>query len=115
MSWVIGYANTIGSSTGMAGIDWAFAVQVMAGASMAMEGAFVATQAQTFAVFVATVLLHGMVCTLGTKVLAKLQTALILIHLVLCIVVIVVLPIVTPAELRNPPSYVFGGFTNISG
>ncbi|EIW80593.1 hypothetical protein CONPUDRAFT_154619 [Coniophora puteana RWD-64-598 SS2] len=48
MSWVTGYANTIGSSTGMTGIDWAFSVQVMAGASMATEGAFVATQAQTF-------------------------------------------------------------------
>ncbi|EIW75539.1 APC amino acid permease [Coniophora puteana RWD-64-598 SS2] len=81
LSWVVGYANTIGNSTAMASVDWAFAVQVTAAASMATDGAFAATQPQTF----------------------------------LCIVVVVVLPAVTPPELRNSASYVFGGFTNLSG
>ena len=30
----------------------------------------------------------------------------------LCLVVIIALPIATPKELMNPPSYVFGNFTN---
>ncbi|EIW80613.1 amino acid transporter [Coniophora puteana RWD-64-598 SS2] len=115
MSWMVGYANTIGNCTGMAAAEWALAIQVMAAASMATGGAFVATQLQTFAVFIAAALLHGMVCTLGTKVLARLQHVIILIGVLLSVLVIIVLPVVTPTELRNPPSYVFGGFINISG
>ncbi|EIW80594.1 APC amino acid permease [Coniophora puteana RWD-64-598 SS2] len=115
MSWMVGYANTIGNCTGMAAAEWSLAIQVMAAVSMATEGAFIATQSQTFAVFIAAILLHGMVCTLGTKVLARLQNVITLIEVLLCILVIIVLPVVTPAKLRNPPSYVFGGFTNISG
>ncbi|EIW75540.1 APC amino acid permease [Coniophora puteana RWD-64-598 SS2] len=115
MSWIVGYANTIANSIAMASVDWAFSLQLTAAVSMATDGAFVATQPQNFGIFIATLLLHGMVCTLCTKVLARLQNFCVLLEIFLSIVVIAVLPAVTPTELKNVPSYAFGEWTNLSG
>jgi hypothetical protein len=89
-------ANTIGMIAGLASIDWGCAVQVMAAATIASNGTFEPTSAQILcailsllhlncidvipglalksAVYVAIVLSHAALCSLGTTVLARLQT-----------------------------------------
>jgi len=115
LSWIVGYANTIGTSTAVASVDWAFAVQVTAAASMGTNQRYAPTLPQTFGVYVAIILLHGLVCTFGTKILARLQTLWVLLNVILCLAIIIVLPITTPAEYRNTAAHVFGNFTNESG
>jgi amino acid transporter len=46
LSWIVGYANTIGSIASVASIDWGCAVQVAAAINIANQN-FVATQVQT--------------------------------------------------------------------
>ncbi|KAF8556713.1 amino acid transporter [Imleria badia] len=114
LSWIVGYANTIGSIASVASVDWGCAVQIAAGVNIGNQN-FVATQAQTFGIYVAIVFSHGVICSLGTDIFARLQNLYIFINLCLCFVIIVGLPAATPKEYINSASYAIGNFTNVYG
>ncbi|KAJ7079557.1 amino acid/polyamine transporter I [Mycena belliarum] len=115
LCWIVGYANTIGSITGVASIDWAAAVQVMAAVNIGTNGDFEASSAQTFGVYAAILFTHTLVCCLGTTVLARLQTGYVILNVLLCVVVIIALPAATPAEFKNTASFALGDFKNFNG
>ncbi|EIW76668.1 amino acid transporter [Coniophora puteana RWD-64-598 SS2] len=115
LAWIVGYANTIGSIASVASIDWGCAVQVAAAASIGTGEAWVATDAETFAIYAAIVLSHAVICCLATAVLAKLQTVYVILNVLLCLAVIIALPAVTPAEYKNTASFALGNFTNMNG
>ncbi|KAF9815693.1 hypothetical protein IEO21_04410 [Rhodonia placenta] len=115
LAWIVGYANTIGSIASIASIDWGCAVQIMAAASIGSNESFSATSGQTFAVYTAIVLSHAIICCLGTKVLARLQTLYVVLNVLLCLAVIIALPAATPSEYRNSAAYAFGNFDNMNG
>ncbi|KIN93783.1 hypothetical protein M404DRAFT_443386 [Pisolithus tinctorius Marx 270] len=112
LSWIVGYANTVGSIASLASIDWGCAVQVAAAASIGSGQTFAATNAQLFGIYIAILLSHAIVCCLGTTVLARLQSVYVAINILLCIAVIIVLPVATPKEYINSASYALGNFTN---
>jgi len=114
LSWIVGYANTIGSIASVASIDWGCAVQVAAAINIGNQN-FVATQAQTFGIYVAVIFSHGIICSLGTAVLARLQNLYIILNLCLCFAVIIGLPAATPKEYMNSASFALGNFTNVNG
>ncbi|KZT66736.1 amino acid transporter [Daedalea quercina L-15889] len=115
-AWIVGYANTIGSIASIASIDWGCAVQVMAAASIGSSGqSFSATNGQLYGVYAAIVISHAVICCLGTRVLARLQTVYVVLNVLLCLAVIIALPAATPKEYRNTASYAFGNFTNLNG
>jgi amino acid transporter len=64
-------------------------------------------------VYVALVLSHAAVCSLATRILARLQNVYIALNILLCLAIIIVLPIATPSELKNSASYALGDFTNL--
>ncbi|KAG9089592.1 GABA-specific high-affinity permease, partial [Ceratobasidium sp. 370] len=107
-------ANTLGSIACIASIDWGCAVQVMAAATIGSGGSYVATTGQTYAVYIAILLTHAIVCSLVTEVLARLQSVYVVLNLVLFFGVLIALPAATPSEFMNPASYALGGFTNLS-
>ncbi|KAI6137894.1 amino acid/polyamine transporter I [Pisolithus tinctorius] len=115
LSWIVGYANTVGSIASLASIDWGCAVQVAAAASIGSGQTFAATNAQLFGIYIAILLSHAIVCCLGTTVLARLQSVYVAINILLCIAVIIVLPVATPKEYINSASYALGNFTNLNG
>ncbi|KAI0701617.1 APC amino acid permease [Earliella scabrosa] len=112
LSWVVGYSNSIGLIAGLASIDWGCAVQLMAAVSIGTNERFVPTTGQTYAVYVALLLCHGIVASLATRVIARLQRVYVALNILLCLAIIIALPVATPSEFRNPPSFAFGGFTN---
>ncbi|TEB34406.1 APC amino acid permease [Coprinellus micaceus] len=114
LCWIVGYANTIGNIAAVASIDWGCAVQVMAAVTIASPD-FSPSAAQLFGVYTGIVMCHGVLCCLGTTILARLQTVYIILNVLLCMVVIIVLPITTPNEFRNTPSFALGDFTNFNG
>ncbi|KAL4246868.1 Amino Acid-Polyamine-Organocation Transporter [Abortiporus biennis] len=116
LAWIVGYSNTIGSIAAIASIDWGCAVQIMAAATIgSKDQTFVATDAQLFGVFACVILSHALLCCLGTKILARLQSVYVALNVLLCLAVIIALPAATPKELRNTPKFVFGNFTNLNG
>ncbi|KAI0063022.1 APC amino acid permease [Artomyces pyxidatus] len=110
LAWIVGYANTIGSIASVASIDWGAAVQVMAAASIGSNGNFVPTNAMTFGVYVGIVFSHAIVCCLGTRILARLQSVYVVLNVLLCFAVIVALPAATPKELKNSAKFALGTF-----
>ncbi|KAF8272727.1 amino acid/polyamine transporter I [Lactarius quietus] len=112
LAWIVGYANTIGSIASIASIDWGASIQIMAAVGIGSNGSFAATNSQIFGVYVGIVLSHAIICCLGTNVLARLQNVYIALNILLCLAVIIALPIATPSELKNSPSYALGNFTN---
>ncbi|KAG6330592.1 hypothetical protein ID866_8495 [Astraeus odoratus] len=115
LCWLVGYANTIGCVGGIASIDWGCAVQIAAAASIGSGQTYVATQAQTYGIYIAVLLSHGAVCCLATAVLARIQSLYIMINIFLCFAVIIALPAATPKEYMNTASYALGNFTNLEG
>jgi len=115
LCWIVGYANTIGTITSVASIDWAAAVQVMASANIGSDGDFVGTAAQTFGVYAAILVSHTLLCCFGTTVLARLQTVYVILNVLLCVVIIIALPAATPAAFKNTASFALGDFSNLNG
>ncbi|KAF9505496.1 hypothetical protein BS47DRAFT_1374301 [Hydnum rufescens UP504] len=116
LAWVVGYANTIGLISGVASIDWGAAVQIMAAATIGSPGqSFTPTNGQTFAVYVAVVFSHALLCSLGTAFLARLQNVYVAVNIALCLAVIIAIPVATPKEFHNSASCALGNFTNLNG
>ncbi|EIW55875.1 APC amino acid permease [Trametes versicolor FP-101664 SS1] len=115
LSWVVGYSNSMGLIAGLASIDWGCAVQLMAAVSIGTNESFIPTTGQTFAVYVALLICHGVVASLATSVIARLQGIYVVLNILLCFAIIVALPIATPHEFKNSASYAFGGFANFNG
>ncbi|KZT08870.1 APC amino acid permease [Laetiporus sulphureus 93-53] len=114
LSWIVGYSNTIGLIAGVASVDWGCAVQLMAAVSIGHNQEFSATTGETYAVFVLILLLHAMISSLATAVVARLQTVYVVLNVLLCLAIIIALPAATPAEYVNSASYAFGGFVNFT-
>jgi len=76
---------------------------------------FVPTWHQTFGVFATLLLCHALIASLASSVVARLQNVSVVLDISLCLEIIIAPPAATPKEFRNPPSYVFGGFTNLYG
>ncbi|KAF8507404.1 amino acid/polyamine transporter I [Gautieria morchelliformis] len=115
LSWLVGYVNTSAYAAGVASVDWGVATQIMAAVNIGTDGQFVATSAQVYGVYCAILILHAITASLATKIVAKLQWFYIFLNIALCFIVIIVLPVATPKELHNSPSYAFGHFENVSG
>ncbi|EPS95703.1 hypothetical protein FOMPIDRAFT_1053957 [Fomitopsis schrenkii] len=115
VSWIVGYFNTIGLIAGVASTEWACAVQLMAAASIGSGNTWSATTGQTYAVFLLLLVLHAATTSLATSVIAHLQTVYVFLNIALCFVIIIALPIATPAEFKNEARFVFTGIVNNSG
>ncbi|OAX42763.1 amino acid transporter [Rhizopogon vinicolor AM-OR11-026] len=115
LAWIVGYANTIQNITGVASVDWACAVQIMAAVSIATNQTYATTNKELYGIFAALVLSHAVIVSLGTKALARLQTLYMSLNVCLFLIIIITLPAATPSEYRNTASFALGGFTNLNG
>ncbi|KAF8212888.1 amino acid/polyamine transporter I [Mycena galopus ATCC 62051] len=115
LCWLVGYVNTASYISGMSSVDWSVATQIMAAANIGTDGAFVATNAQVYGVYCALLVIHAVMASLATKVIARLQHFFVFLNLALFLVVIIALPVATPKELHNSAAFAFGHFQNTSG
>ncbi|KAH0834008.1 amino acid/polyamine transporter I [Lanmaoa asiatica] len=114
LSWIVGCTSKLRMHLTVPSIDWGCAVQIAAAINISNQS-FVATQAQTFGIYVAVVVSHAIICSLGTAILARLQNLYIVLNLCLCFAVIIGLPAATPKEYMNSPSFALGNFSNANG
>ncbi|KAJ7219749.1 amino acid/polyamine transporter I [Mycena rebaudengoi] len=115
LSWLIGYVNTAAYIAGMASVDWGVATQIMAAANIGTDGAFVATNGQLYGVYCGLLVLHAVMASLATKIIARLQYFYVFLNIALFLVVIIALPATAPKELHNSASFALGHFENSSG
>ncbi|EMD31996.1 hypothetical protein CERSUDRAFT_88605 [Gelatoporia subvermispora B] len=115
LSWIVGYCNTMALVAAIASVDWSCAIQIFAAVSIALDLTFTPTTRQTFGLFVALLLCHGLAASLASRVIARLQWVYICVNVFLSLAVIIALPTATPIEVKNSAGYAFGGVVNISG
>ncbi|KZV65292.1 amino acid transporter [Peniophora sp. CONT] len=116
LAWMVGYSNTIGNLAAVASVEWGFSLQLMATITIATHGAFIPTRGQIYGVYVAALLVHGTICSVGAvKYIARVQSLITTLNVVLALVVIIALPAATPQKFKNTAAYAFGGFENFSG
>ncbi|KAF8641521.1 hypothetical protein AX16_009899 [Volvariella volvacea WC 439] len=115
LSWVVGYTNTISYITGVAGVDFSCAVQIMVAASIASDLTFTPTIFQTYGVFCPILVCHVIIASMATKFLARSQYLFVTINIQLVLVILIGLPIATPLALKNSAGFTFRRFENITG
>ncbi|KAJ6631199.1 APC amino acid permease [Mycena sp. CBHHK59/15] len=115
LSWIVGYTNGIAYISGVAGVEWGCAIQIMAAVSIATDFSFAPTTAQIYGVYCALLVCHSLIASLTTQFIAKLQKIYILMNLILCMIIIVGLPAATPSEYRNTADFSLRNFQNLDG
>ncbi|KAI0089340.1 amino acid/polyamine transporter I [Irpex rosettiformis] len=114
LSWIVGYSNTMGSIAGAASVQWGCAVQLVAAVSIGSGLTFTATSAQIYGVYVALLVLGGIVASTASALVARLQGIYTCLNLLLCLALIIALPISTPSDFKNDASYVFSSLPNLT-
>ncbi|EST09539.1 Amino acid/polyamine transporter I [Kalmanozyma brasiliensis GHG001] len=115
LCWTVGYANTLSTTSAVASIDWSVAIMILAAVSVGTDGRYVPTDAHTYGVYLAVLLMHAILTSIGTRALARFQTVATVLCAGLAVAICVVLGTTTPSEYRNPASYAFGGWYNETG
>ncbi|KAL6812243.1 amino acid transporter [Trichoderma camerunense] len=109
LSFLVGYSNTIGLIGGICSIDYGFASFIVSLGTISSDGEWIPSRGQLYAIFVATVLCHGILASSAGRVMHHLQTWFVVANFVLIIATIIALPV--SMRLRNIPinsgSYVF--------
>lgn len=113
--WLVGYANTLSTTSAVASIDWGCAQMILAAASIATDGEFSASSWQILLTYYAVLLCHACITSIGTRALARLQTFAITLNAALAVAVIIALCTATPDEYRNSAKYALTGWYNTSG
>ncbi|KAL7952520.1 amino acid/polyamine transporter I [Trichoderma compactum] len=114
LSFLIRYSNTIGFIGGICLIDYGFASFIVSLGTISSDGEWIPSRGQLYAIFVATVLCHGLLATSAGRVMHHLQTWFVVANFALIVATIIALPV--SMRLRNIPinsgSYVFSYLVN---
>lgn len=114
LSFIVGYANTLGGVSGLASINYAAAQMILSAVSISKDGDFVITAGATYGIYLAILVVDVLICWGGTRVLARMQNLFIIANILLCVALFVALPAATPAEFKNSSSFVWSDFTNLT-
>ncbi|KAI8069373.1 amino acid transporter [Gongronella butleri] len=105
ITWMTGWFNVLGNVALVASIDWSLTQMIFAEVTLATDNAFVPTTAQCLGLYYAILVVHGLVGSLPTQILAVVNNFYVLLNLVSTVVVIVCL-FALPSE-RNSAEWVF--------
>lgn len=113
LTWLTGWFNVVGNVALVASIDWSLAQMIFAEVTLATDFKFVATFEQTLGLYYAILVVHGLIGSMPTRILAAVNNFYVLLNLVATVVVMICLYAI-PHE-RNTGGYVFTYFENTSG
>lgn len=115
LCWLVGYANTLSTTSAVASIDWGCALMIMAAASISTDGNFQPENWHLYLTYAAILFTHAMLTSFGTSFLARMQTVSTVLSAALSISIIIALCTATPTEYRNDAKFALGGWYNESG
>lgn len=114
LSFLAGYSNTLGLIGGLCSIDYGFASMMLSVAGIGSNGSYTPTKYHTFGVFVACVISHGIVGSLATSIISRLQGLCILTNMIVIVVTCIALPLGKGTENLNSGTFVFGDLENLT-
>ncbi|KAL7940184.1 amino acid transporter [Trichoderma barbatum] len=114
LSFLVGYSNTIGLIGGICSIDYGFASFIVSLGTISSDGEWAPSRGHLYAIFVATVLCHGVLASSAGRIMHHLQTWFVIANFALIVATIIALPV--SMRLRNIPinsgGYVFSHSIN---
>ncbi|GAA6051568.1 hypothetical protein JCM3770_003476 [Rhodotorula araucariae] len=113
MGWTVGWLNLLGQVAGVASTEFGLAQMIFAAVSLSRGGAFIPTAWQTYLLYLALLLIHGVLNSVGTGVLARMTRTFVFFNL--GTVVAVIISLLACTKDKNPASYVFTHTINGSG
>lgn len=108
VTWMTGWFNIIGNMALVASIDYTLSTMVVAEVTMATDFAFVPTFAQTYGIYIVILFLHGLMGSLPTRWLARVNKVYVYFNMTSTVVVIVCLFAMAPQ--KNSAEWVFTHF-----
>lgn len=112
LSFVIGNTNSLALLCGFCSIDYGFAQELLSIVVIAKDGDFEITQAKTYGVFAACIIVHMLVTNISSKHVAALQTTSIVWNVLIIAMFIIALPIGASRGLFKSAKWVFTHFDN---
>ncbi|EPT00229.1 hypothetical protein FOMPIDRAFT_1030520 [Fomitopsis schrenkii] len=113
-SWITGWANITGQVTLVCSIDFTVAQMITTAVAASTDGRVVLGPGPTYGILLVTLFLHGIVCSAGTRIIARLNLVFALIIIGGAVSAIIVLP-VCAGENRVSASVAFGSYSNFTG
>jgi amino acid transporter len=108
VTWMTGWFNIIGNMALVTSIDYTLSTMVMAEVVIATDFAFTPTFPHTYGVFVAIVFLHGLMGSLPTRWLARVNKVYVYFNMISSVTVIICLFVMSPQ--KNSAKWVFTHF-----
>jgi hypothetical protein len=109
----VGYSNTLGLVGGLCSIDYGFSLMFLSVIVVAKDGTWTPSNGAIYGVFLACVLLHGILASTLSKVMGKLQTVFVVMNFILIFATIIALPI-GARNKRNDAKFVFTQTANLT-
>ena len=113
LCFLVGYSNTLGLVGGICSIDYGFALMFLSVIVIARDGAWEPTNPVIYGTFVACVLCHGVLASVMSKIMGKLQTVFVVMNFILIAATIIALPIGASGR-RNDGHYIFATTDNLT-
>ncbi|GAA5913244.1 hypothetical protein JCM6882_000041 [Rhodosporidiobolus microsporus] len=105
VGWTVGWLNLLGQVAGVASTEFGLAQMILAAATISTDGAYVASAGHTFAVYAALLIIHGLLNSFGTKVIAKITQVFVFVNLGTLFAIVIALGVT--CKDKHPASYVF--------
>ena len=118
VAWYTGWLNCLGQIAGIAGSEWGLANMIFAWVNVVTEyreKPFVASTGATVGLYIALICLHGLINSLGTKILARMTSGYVIVNLGITTVIVITLLAVTPLDQMHSAQHTFGNIHNQSG
>ncbi|RKU43748.1 GABA-specific high-affinity permease [Coniochaeta pulveracea] len=113
LCFLVGYSNSLGLIGGLCSIDYGAALMFCSVIVVARDGEWEASNGIVYVVFMCIVVAHGVLASVLSKVMGKLQSFFVLLNLVLILATIIALP-VGRASSRNDGHYIFANVMNLT-
>ncbi|KAH7096164.1 APC amino acid permease [Auriculariales sp. MPI-PUGE-AT-0066] len=115
--YIIGWLNILGQIAGISSTEYGLSLMIWAAVSVGTGGSVVVTQGKIVGLFAGLLVVHGLLNSLATRMLARITTGFVFVNVGATILIIIVLLAMTGKENMNSASYVFGseGLVNQTG
>ncbi|KAI4280576.1 MAG: hypothetical protein L6R38_004338 [Xanthoria sp. 2 TBL-2021] len=113
LSFLVGYSNTLGLVGGLCSIDYGFSLMFLSVIVIARDGNWTPSNGDIYATFLGCVLCHGILASIMSKIMGKLQTVFVVMNFILIAATVIALPI-GAKNRRNDGHYIFAQTENLT-
>ncbi|KAH8895751.1 gaba permease [Thozetella sp. PMI_491] len=113
LCFLVGYSNTLGLIGGLCSIDYGFALMFVSVIVIANDGEWTPSSGLIYVVFMVCVITHGILASVLSKIMAKLQSFAVFLNICLILATIIALPVGRGSD-RNDGGFIFSQVENLT-